>query len=156
QRAEESYRLAREALAECVKKITDDPRLTAGEFEDLRQVVWQAEALFFQKFVQLHGDEPDFQEERGRTYLELGNVTAKLGTRMDALGAYQEALRIFTDLVRDHRDVPRYRALLARSHRGLGQMYRGIDRREKAERAYQDALAIQRILADDPIQSEYQ
>jgi serine/threonine protein kinase len=157
QRAEESYRLAREALAECVKRITDDPRLTAGELEDLRRVVWQAETLFFQKFVELHGDEPDFQEERGNTYLELGNVTAKLGTRMDAIAAYQEALRIFTDLVRDHREVSRYRALLARSHCKLGVMYRGIGRRAEAVQAYQEALALQKVLvADDPFHSQYQ
>jgi tetratricopeptide (TPR) repeat protein len=157
QRTQEEYRLAREALAELVQKVTDHPRLATGELEELRRVVWQAQALFFQKFVQLHGDEPEFQEERGMAYLDLGDVTGKLGTRVDALAAYQEALRIFTDLVRDYREVPRYRAALARSHRSLGQMYRGIGRRAEAIQAYQEALALQKVLvAEDQSRSEYQ
>jgi serine/threonine protein kinase len=156
ERAKESYRLAREALQECVKQVTEDPRLAAGELETLRRKVWQLEADFLQKFVHLYGEGPDFEEDRGNAYLQLGNVTSKLGTRDDAIVAYQGALRIFTDLVRNHPEVARYRALLSLNYQNLGVMYHAVDRQVEAEQAYQEALAQQRILVTDyPLDSEY-
>jgi serine/threonine protein kinase/tetratricopeptide (TPR) repeat protein len=149
-RAQKSYRLAREALRECVRKVAEDPRLSNGELEDLRRAAWQAEALFYQRFVQLHGEEAEFQVERGKAYLELGHVTQELGTRGDAIGAYQQAEEIFAALVRDHPEVPEYHALLARSHYNLGVMYRGTGRRPAAEQALKEALSIQQALAADP------
>src|SRR5206468_633292 len=79
QRAQDSYQLARASLEECVKKVTDDPRLKSGPLEDLRQLVLQAEALFYQKFVDLQGTEPDFQAERGLAFRRLAKLTADLG-----------------------------------------------------------------------------
>ncbi len=155
-RAETSYRLAREALEECVRKVIDDPRLNNGELEDLQRVVRQVEVLFLQKFVQLHGEEAPFQVERGKAYLQLGEYTQRFGTREDAIGPYQQALAIFAALARDHPEVAEYRALLARSHLKLGFMDRGTGKRARAEEAYRQALALQKALvAADPLSAEY-
>src|SRR5262249_16097073 len=61
-----SSRLARDALDECVKRVTDDPRLATGELETLRRKVWQVQANFFQEFVHLDGEGPDFEQDRGK------------------------------------------------------------------------------------------
>ena len=156
QRAQTSYRLAREALDECVRKVTEHPGVTTGELEDLKRVVRQVEVLFLQKFVQLRGEEATFQVERGKAYLQLGECTQYLGTRAEAIGPYEQALEIFTALVRDHPEVPEYKALQARSHRELGLMYRGTGQRDEAEQAYHRALALQKALvADGHSSSEY-
>src|SRR6516164_8779453 len=44
------------------------------------------------------------------------HVTQELGTREDAITAYQQAREIFATLVREHPEVPEHRAELARSY----------------------------------------
>jgi serine/threonine protein kinase/Tfp pilus assembly protein PilF len=156
-RAEESYRLALEALEECVTKVREDARVQSGQLEGLRRVVLEAESRFYQKFVQLHGDAPDFQAERSRAFLGLGNVIHELGTRDEAMTAYEQALQISTALVREHPAVPRYRALLAESYHNLGLVYQETGRQGKAEQAFQEALALQNVLGmDHPSVPKYQ
>jgi serine/threonine protein kinase len=157
ERAETSYRLAREGLEECVTKIAENPRLKSGPLEDLRREVLQAELLFYQKFVELRGDEPDFQAERGRAFRRLGRLTQEVATKEEAIGSYTQAVAIFTDLVRDHPDVPDYHAQLAMSIDAAGVMYRYTGRLEEAERAYQEALATLKVLVrDHPDVAAYQ
>lgn len=67
-------------LQDCVKKVAQDERLQSGDLEDLRRVVLRAEALFYEKFLALRGDEPEFQAERGWAYDRLGFVTWELGS----------------------------------------------------------------------------
>jgi tetratricopeptide (TPR) repeat protein len=150
ERAETSFRLAREGLEEGVKKIAEDPRLKSGPLEELRRNVLQAELLFYQKFVELRGREPEFQVQRGRAFLRLGHLTQELATKEEAIGYYQQAQVLFADLVRDHPDVPNYQVELASSYHSLGRMYRLTGKREEAEQAYQKALALQRVLVRGP------
>jgi tetratricopeptide (TPR) repeat protein len=155
-RAETSYRLAREGLEACVQKVAENPRLKSGPLEDLRREVLQAELLFDQKFVELRGSEPEFQVQRGRTFVRLGLLASELATKEEAIGFYQQARALFADLARDHPEVPDYRANLAHSYNNLGVMYRTIGRREEAEQAYQEALAIRRVLvSDQPTRADY-
>jgi tetratricopeptide (TPR) repeat protein len=156
-RAEASYRLAREGLEECVKKIAENPRLRSGPLEDLRREVLQAELLFYQKFVELRGDEPDFQAERGRAFLRLGKLTQVLATQAEALGPSQQALAIFADLARDWPGVAEYQAELAACHNNMGLIYRFLRQRTEAEQAYRNALLVQELLVRDyPLHAGYQ
>jgi tetratricopeptide (TPR) repeat protein len=148
-RAEASYRLAREGLEECVRKVRDDPRLQRGELEDLRRTVLQAEAQFYQKFVKLRGDEPAFQLERGRTFLHLAWMTSELGDREEAIRHYRQGLAIFASLVRDHPATPDYRSWLARGSNDLGVLYDHAGQRDEAERLFRKAIAVQEALARD-------
>jgi eukaryotic-like serine/threonine-protein kinase len=149
QRAEDSYRLARQTWDEVAKKFTEDPRLKGGELEDLRRLVLQAELAFYQRFVQLQGAEPKFRAERGRAFQGLGRVTEELAGQEEALGHHQQALDIFTSLVRDHPSVPDYQANLARSHIYLGIGYAATGKAGKAEDSLRTARDLYKALADN-------
>jgi serine/threonine protein kinase len=148
-RAEESYRLAREALDECVTRVWEDARGQSGQVEGLWRVVLQTQSHFYERFVQLHSDEPNFQAERGRAFLGLGTVTHLLGTRGEAMAAYEQALRLFATLVHEHPEVPRYRVWLARTHYKRGVMYLETGRQGEAEQALQEALPLHKVLVTD-------
>jgi serine/threonine-protein kinase len=149
QRAETSYRLAREGLEECVRQVRSDPRLQRGELEDLRRTVLQAEVQFYQKFLELRGDDPAFQRERGQAFLHLGWLTMELGGKEEAVRHYRQGLAVFADLVRDHPDTPEYRAWLARGSNDLGVLYDHFGQRDEAERLLREAIAVQEALVRD-------
>jgi tetratricopeptide (TPR) repeat protein len=154
--AQESYRLARDRLEECVEKMTGDPRLKQGELADLLRAVRTVEAQFYQAFVELRGHDPGFQAERATTFRKLALVTAILGNTEEALVHYSRAREIFATLVRDHPDVRRYQALLARTHDELAILYNQNGRWVEAEQAFQQALTLERVLATSPSRPEDQ
>jgi tetratricopeptide (TPR) repeat protein len=148
ERARDSYRLSREALETCAKEVAEDPRLKEGVLEDLRLKVLQAEAQFYEKFVKLQGDEPEFQAERGRSYLRLGDVTRELGSPEKALVAYQQAVTIFETLVRQQPNHPGYQNDLAKAYNELAVACTRSHRWAQAERAHQRAIKLRKTLAD--------
>ncbi len=149
-RDDETFRLAREALEECVRSVREDERVKSGQLEELRRAVAQAEAHFYEKFVQLRGDEPEFRTERGRAFFKLGAVTQQLGKRDDAMAAYEQALQIFIALVHEHPEVLEHRATLARIHLNRGVVFLETGRRGEAAQAFQEALALQKLVAAEP------
>src|SRR5262249_5554896 len=63
ERAETSYRLAREAMDRGFANVRDDPRLRGGELEDLKRKIVQVETEFLERFVTLQGNDPAFQAQ---------------------------------------------------------------------------------------------
>jgi serine/threonine-protein kinase len=156
ERARDSYRLSREALEACVKRVAEDPRLKEGLLEDLRRRVLEADAVFYEKFVKLQGDEPEFQAERGRAYLRLGDVMAQLASPEKALRPYGKALAVFQRLVEQHPANRFYQNDLAGAHNQLANKYRALARFQDAERAHREALALRQVLvAKHPGVPEY-
>jgi serine/threonine protein kinase/tetratricopeptide (TPR) repeat protein len=94
ERAETSYRLAREAMETGLTKVRDDPRFNRGELEDVRRTMLQAEARFYEQFVQIQGDDPAFQAQRAEAFFKLGLATAALGSKGDAVVHFRAALEI--------------------------------------------------------------
>ncbi len=142
QRAEASYRLARDSLEQAVTKVADDPRVKSGPLEELRRAVLQAKLVFYQKFVELRGDEPDFRAERGRAYGQLGYLTKELVSHKAAIEPLETAKDLFTDLVRDYPDVPDYQVDLAKCHNYLALLFMGLDRMPEAKQAFEEAISI--------------
>jgi tetratricopeptide (TPR) repeat protein len=149
QRAETSYRLAREGLEQCVGRVRNDPRLQQGPLEDLRRTIMQAEAEFYQKFVNLRDDDPAFQLERGRAWLLLAWITRELGNQAEAVRQYQQGLAILQALVRNHPETPEYRLWLARGANDLGVLYGYNGQHADSEKLLREAITVQEALARD-------
>jgi eukaryotic-like serine/threonine-protein kinase len=94
ERAETSYRLAREAMDSGITKVRDDPRFARGDLADVRRVMMRAEADFYEQFAQLHGDDPAYQLERAEAFSRLGNITFHLGSHEKAIQYYRTSLDI--------------------------------------------------------------
>jgi eukaryotic-like serine/threonine-protein kinase len=156
ERAETSYKLARGALDEVVK-LEDDARFQRGPLEDVRRTLLQAEAAFYQKFVEQKGDDPQFQSERAGAFLRLAEVTSSLASKEEALQHAHQARAIAQDLLRHYPDFPSYAAELARSHQTLGRLYQDTGRHREAEDSYRSALAIsERLASEHPTIAQYQ
>ena len=147
QRAEASYRAARQGLEKALKRVADDDRLKGGPLESLRRAVLEAEVAFHQEFIRLRGDEPDFQAERGRAYRRLAAVTRELASDAEAIDPARRAVAIFKDLVGRYPEVAPYRADLAESLHDLGLYYDATHRFPEAEQALGEALGLQQALA---------
>jgi serine/threonine protein kinase len=145
----ETYRLARSRLEKIVATVTEDPRLNGGELETVVRAVRTDAADFYQQFVALQRDDPDFQAERATTLAKLAGVTAALESLDKAIGFYAQARDLVTALTREHADVPRYQALLAKIEQDLGIVCRQTTQWEKAEEALQHAVALDRALVQN-------
>jgi serine/threonine-protein kinase len=146
QRAEESYRLARNALTQCLK-VREDPRLRSGDLEDLQRLLAQAEAAFYQEYVQLRGDGLRFQFEHGVAYSDLARVTADLGSTDAAIQHYLQALAIVDSLPAQFPSEAAHERARAKIHNQLGRLYARGGQRDAAEQAYRIALEIKARLA---------
>jgi serine/threonine protein kinase/tetratricopeptide (TPR) repeat protein len=155
-RAQDGYRLARQAWQDGVKTVLDDPRFKSGPFEDLRQQVLRAETKFYEPFVELYKDEDAYQSERGKALHRLAEATNELGSKEDALGHYRAALAIFQSLADQDRRDAEHRYLTASVHNDLGNWYVVSSLPADAEKEYRAAGALFRDLADEhPDKLEY-
>jgi serine/threonine protein kinase/tetratricopeptide (TPR) repeat protein len=155
ERAETSYKLARGALDEVVK-LEDDARFQRGSLEDVRRTLLQAEAAFYQQFVQQKGDDPQFQSERASAFLRLADVSSSLASKEEAIQHAQQALAISLHLASQHPDVPGHDADLARSHQTLGRLYHETGRYQEAEDSFRSAIGIsERLTRGHPAIAQY-
>src|SRR5262249_40075256 len=148
-RAQDGYRLARQAWQDGVKTVLDDPRLQRGPFEDLREQVLRAEAKFYEPFVELYKDEAAYQSERGRAYMRLADCTNELGSTEEPLPHYRAALAIFQSLADQDRRDAEHRNLLASVHNDLGNWHYVASSMSDAEKEFRAAGALWRDLIDE-------
>src|SRR5262249_39817054 len=140
-----------------VVKLEEDPRFQQGSLEDVRRTLLQAEAAFYQKFVQQRGEDPQFQSQRVGAFLRLAEVTSGLASKEEAIQHGQQALAVSQDLARDHPDFPEYSADLARSHDALARLYQDTGRYKEAEAAGRSAIEISdRLVRKHPTIDQYQ
>src|SRR5205085_12328831 len=97
-RAQASYRLARAALRDCLNQVVQDPLVRQGELEDLKRKAQRVEYEFYQKFVDLRGDEPEFRAERAAALRSLSTLTARLASPAEAVEVGRRARDEFARL----------------------------------------------------------
>src|SRR5262249_35092643 len=126
QRAVASYAMAREALDKCMA-LKKDPRLKSGEMQELQKKLAEAEAGFYQKFVELRGEEPTFQAQRARAFRDFAEVTRLLGRPEEAIKHCEQAVALYEELAK--REASQLaRSELATSLGLLGSLYGDISR----------------------------
>lgn len=156
QRAETSYRLARNSLDECML-IRNDPRLQAGHLEDIRRKLAEADAHFFQRYLEQRGDDPSFQSEQAKALVALGALTEYLASKQDAIQHYEQALAIYKHLALPQDDGGPAREALAGVHANLGRLYRAVGRFDASATQLGEALKLWEDLRDaHPDKAAYQ
>jgi tetratricopeptide (TPR) repeat protein len=150
ERAESSFRLARQTMTDITRKLRQDERVKSGPFEDLRRLVLDVEKGFYESFVELKGDEPSFRAERGRAHDDLGLVTAEVapsGAKHAALPSYRQAVDIFGGLMEEYPERSEYREYFAKSYVNLANALSDTGAEAEAELTYRLAPAVQQGLA---------
>jgi tetratricopeptide (TPR) repeat protein len=156
ERAEKSYRLAREALDRCME-LKKDPRLQEGDLQDLQTKLAEAEKTFYEQFVQIRGDDPDFQFQRAVAFNKLGSVTAELGQPAEAVEHFRQALDLLEALTEQHPEDWNYRDESATVLDELGKALHAAGRSEQAGSAFQRAIDLETaLIAERPAERNVQ
>jgi tetratricopeptide (TPR) repeat protein len=139
--------LTRRAVDDYTTRVSQDPRMRERGLEDLRKELLQTAVAYYEEIARRRGDDPEIQEERGKAYVRLADITADIGALADAIPLYEQALDIFTRLVQSHPDVPSHRRVLATTHNKLALTYRHTDQPVRADAAFRLAVEQNESLA---------
>jgi serine/threonine-protein kinase len=142
QRTEKSYQLARASLSEAMK-LQADPRFQKGLLQDVRIHLQRAEAMFYQRFVALKGDDEAFHREQAQAFRRLGTLTAVLGVAEEAVTHDRRALELYRALLREHPDNAEYQRDVALALFNLAEKLDYTGRLAEAEEAYRESAALQ-------------
>jgi tetratricopeptide (TPR) repeat protein len=158
ERAEASYNLAREAMNQGLKSVRDDSRLQKGELEDLKRKMVQIETDFYEKFVQLEGDDSGFQVQRADAYYRLGHAAVNFGgTHANAIANFRRAIEVDRNLIASDSRSPRHKKRLADGLYSLGCQLRYSCQLDAALAAHREAEElVEQLRASDPKNPSYQ
>jgi serine/threonine protein kinase/tetratricopeptide (TPR) repeat protein len=148
-RAEASFRMARDTVDRFFMEVGDNPKLRAQGMEKFRKDMLQNAKEFYERFIQNQFDAPEVRHDLGLAHYRLAKLHEVLGDYDAAEALSEKAIGLLGELSRAHPEVAGYQRDLAASKFGLGAVYFDTGRLEKAETAYLQAMAIQERLAID-------
>jgi eukaryotic-like serine/threonine-protein kinase len=155
-RAEKSFRTARDAVDQLFTQVSQNPKLKAHAMEKFRKDLLLSAKDFYERFIREQSDAPGVRYDLGLAQYRLGEIHRELGDFAAAEGALTKAGELLGELVREQPDVEEYQRDLAASYAALGQVYADKGRWEKAEAAFEQALVIQEKQAEAyPQTAEY-
>jgi tetratricopeptide (TPR) repeat protein len=142
-RAEASFRMARDAVDRLFTQVSQSPKLKAHAMEKFRKDLVQNAKEFYERFIREQFDAPGVRYDLGLAHHRLAEIHRELGDYRAAEDASAKAIAAFDDLAHAQPDMAEYERDLAASYATLGLVYSNTARSEKAKEAYQQALAIQ-------------
>lgn len=151
-RAEERFALARDAIRQYYRGASEDVLLKQKEFEGLRGKLLSSALGFYRTLAEDLETIQDRDETTAvalaQAYLELGDVTEKVGSQPDALESYRRALELYRTLNRKNPADLEFRRGLAHAHHDVGRMQRMLGRPRDALAAYEAARELFKAMAD--------
>jgi tetratricopeptide (TPR) repeat protein len=145
-RAEASFRMAREAVDRLFTRVSQSPKLKTQSMEKFRKELLQDAKEFYERFINEQFDAPGVRYDLGLAHYRLGEIHRELGDFAAAEESLMNAVTILGELVNAQPDMAEYQRDLAAGYAALGRIYYVTERLDKADDAYQQALAIQRKL----------
>jgi tetratricopeptide (TPR) repeat protein len=148
-RAEASFRMARETVDRFFTHVADSPKLKALGMEKFRKDLLQNAKEFYERFIRERLDAPEVRQDLGLAHVRLAKIHQALGDFAGAQTSSEKAIEILSELARAQPGLANYQYDLAASHFELGAVFFSIGRFDQAEAAYKQALAVQTKLAAD-------
>jgi serine/threonine protein kinase/tetratricopeptide (TPR) repeat protein len=146
-RAEASFRMARDTVDRFFTQVGMSPQLKAQGMEKFRKDMLQNAKDFYDRFIQEQLDAPEVRHDLGLAHLRLAKIQQALGDYAAAQTLSEKAIAILGELAAANPDASDYQRDLAASHSGLGGVYFDTGRLDQAKAACEQALAIQEKLA---------
>ena len=144
-RAKRSFDQAREVVDHFIALI--ETRLDEPQLKMARDELLADGLAYYQKVLQQWDDTPELQIELIRTYTGAAKVADSLGSRSEALKAYQQALSMLEKLVKVSPEVPEYRLQLAEVYHELGVFYARTGQVDLSLRSFEAGRGIREGLA---------
>jgi serine/threonine protein kinase len=142
-RAEASFRMARDSVDRFFTQVSQNPKLKAVGMEEFRRDLLQNAKEFHERFIREQFETPGVRHDLGLAHLRLAEIERELGNYPAAEQSATKAVTILVALADAQPDRPEYRRDLADVHATLGLVYSDSARWDKAEAAYGRAVAIQ-------------
>jgi serine/threonine protein kinase len=156
-RAEASFRMARDAVDRLFTQVSQSPKMKSHGMEKFRRELLQNAKEFYERFIRERFDAPAVRYDLGLAYLRLAEIHLELGDYPAAVDSSAKAVAILAELARTQPDTAEYQRDLAASYSTLGLIYSDTARWEEANAAYRDALAIaEEQVRANPEATEYQ
>jgi tetratricopeptide (TPR) repeat protein len=150
-RAEASFRMARDAVDRLFTQVSQSPKLKTRSMEKFRKELLQNAKEFYERFIREQFDAPAVRYDLGLAHHRLGEIYRELGDYPAAEDSLTQAITVLDALARVQPAMPDYQRDLAASYAALGVVYANMVRSEKADTAYRQALAIQQeLIAANP------
>jgi serine/threonine-protein kinase len=143
--------LALDAIRTFHTGVSTDVLLKRKEFAELRAKLLGGAKSFYDKLQILLRDQPDrrSREALGDAYFEVGELVAAVGTKQDALAAYEQSHAIRAALLRDDPASAAYRHDLAATLNNIANLRQQAGRRAEALAAYEAARATEESLVKE-------
>jgi tetratricopeptide (TPR) repeat protein len=154
-RAEETFKMARDAVDRLFTKVSQNPKLKAQPMEKFRRDLLKTAKEFHERFIEQF-DAPGVRHDLGLAYLQLAEIDRELSDYPAAEDSLGKAITTLGELLREQQDMEEYQRDLGASHAALGQIYLKKARFDKADAAFQQALKFQeKLAAAKPKSTEY-
>jgi serine/threonine protein kinase/tetratricopeptide (TPR) repeat protein len=156
-RAEENFKLARDAVDKYFTKVSESPSMKAHGLENLRKDLLLGAKEFYERFINQQPAERGLQADLGSAYARLGDILSMLIETEAAEANFAKAIVIFEELTRREPEDPEHQHKLTVTQQSLGHLYVDTRRPEKARTTLEQALALANNLAGThPNEAEYQ
>jgi serine/threonine protein kinase/tetratricopeptide (TPR) repeat protein len=137
---------ARAVVDKFLWEVSEVTLLREPGLQPLRRELLLQALAYYQRLLQKHGDNPQFQTEAASMYAWVGQIQAILGNRAEALAALEKAQTIAEKLVATQPTDGR-RHVLARTYMALGYLFVQTGPLAEAVRYYRLALPLLEALA---------
>ena len=87
ERAEENFRLARDAVDRYLTEVAESPDLAAHGLEPLRRRLLDTAREFYRTFVERGAGAPELRDELGVAHVRLGNISRIIGVNFGLPGS---------------------------------------------------------------------
>jgi serine/threonine protein kinase/tetratricopeptide (TPR) repeat protein len=155
-RAEASFRMARDAVDRLFMQVSQSPKLKAHALEKFRKELLQSAKEFYERFIREQFDAPGVRYDLGLAQQRLAEIFRELGDYPAAEASASKAIEILGELTRAQPDVAEYQRDLAASYVVRGLVSFDTAHWEEAEEAFEQALAIQKPQVEaSPKAAEY-
>jgi serine/threonine-protein kinase len=156
-KAENNFKLARDAVDRFHTKVSENRLLNEPGFQPLRKELLETAMEFYERFVRERAGDPAVLADQARALARLASITNDIGAKPKAIELYQQALVIWEKLVKEHAEVPEYQSELAGCSYTVGELYESVGKNPDALAAYQKAVAAgEDLRRNHPTVSEYQ
>jgi serine/threonine-protein kinase len=160
-RAEDREQLAIDAVERFRDAVANDAVLKEPALKELRKNLLKEPLSFFRSLrdrLQADGDtRTESLVKLASAAFNLGQLSAEIGDKQDALAAYQESLEIRRKLVDANPTVIEFQNNLSSSHNNIGLLLASTGKTGEALEAHEQALEIRRKLVEaNPTVTEFE
>jgi serine/threonine-protein kinase len=144
--ADVNFRDARQAVDDSFTRVSESTLLNAPGLQPMRKGLLEDALNYYQRFVRRLGDRPGVQAELAAALDRVGQITAEIGSKEQALAYRRKARGIYQSLGAARPGDLRLQGALARTIDAIALLLGEAGQREQAVADYQAALGIQQRL----------